>query len=380
MQYLDKTFLDGFRATINSTSIFYKSDRLKEKYNLICVVMDRLESAVNYLNRHDGSPRTEEDFVCFLVYACMVRDAILKLYENVFQRKPDFIGEKNFFKEVKLYSENAFTDENCPTDDVFFEYLRSMAFAHPFETGKRSGRVFFEANERQYCPWVIVQDEYVGIRVYTSSNKFVINDLTFSFENLKAYIKSIYVHLQEIDDWAKNEICFQDDEWKKHKVDRSGSVDAMLQSIKTIYAERFLEPYDIERIESYLKCECSMPRNNDIVQSYRRLLVESLYKISDALDAGDNDALDIATSSIFVRPRKTHQMMHYQLEKIFCYLDDDHGWMDVQWGLKQAKEFAQEFAKNWVTIDVGQMDFEEIKLLVTIACYYETKKQKLDSE
>lgn len=101
MQFLNHALLVEFRETINSSQIFEKSDRLKEKYNLICVVMDRLESAVNYLNNHSDLPRTEEDFVCFLVYACMVRDAVLKLYENIFQRKPDFIGEKKFFKKCE---------------------------------------------------------------------------------------------------------------------------------------------------------------------------------------------------------------------------------------------------------------------------------------
>ena len=172
--YLNKGLLNEFRNTINSTSIFQKTFKLKEKYNLICVVMDRLDSAIGYLNEHEKQPKTEEDFVCFLVYACMIRDGIIKLYENVFERKPSFIDDKKFFRDVKIYSKNAFSEEDCPTDDVFFEYLRSMAFAHPFNTGNRKGRLFLESNEIQYCPWVIVRDNYVGIRVYTSSDKFVI--------------------------------------------------------------------------------------------------------------------------------------------------------------------------------------------------------------
>ena len=376
MQFLNKAILAEFRETINSSSIFEKSDRLKEKYNLICVVMDRIESAIGYLNKHEEYPRYEEDFVCFLVYACMIRDGILKLYENVFQKKPDFIGRKKYFKHVKQYSKDTFTEENCPTDEVFFEYLRSMAFAHPFETGKRNGRLFFENNEKQYCPWVIVQDNYVGIRVYTSSDKFIINDLTFPFDALKEYIKFIYEQLKEINEWAKDEIYFQEEEWKKHKVDRSGSVQGLLQAIKAIYAERFLEPYEIERIESYLTCECVNPQNNEIVQAYRGILKESLYKICDALDSCDYDALDEVTDSIFLRPSKAYPWMHYHLEKIYCYLDDDHHWMDVDWGLRQANAFSKEFAKDWVTIGVGQMSFDEIKLLVTIACYYETKRQE----
>lgn len=375
MQFLNRTILAEFRDTINSSSIFEKSEKLKEKYNLICVVMDRVESAIGYLNRHETHPRYEEEFVCFLVYACMIRDGILKLYESVFQKKPDFVSQRKYFKHVKQYSKDAFSEENCPTDEVFFEYLRSMAFAHPFETGKRTGRLFFENNEKQFCPWVIVQDNYVGIRVYTSSDKFIINDLTFPFDALKEYIKFVYEHLREINEWAKDEIYFQDEEWKRHKVDRSGSTSALVRAIKDIYAERFLEPYEIERIESYLICECTNPQNNEIVQAYRVILKESLYKICDALDDCDYDALGEVADSIFLCPSKGYSWMHYHLEKIYCYLDDDHHWMDVDWGLRQAKAFSEEFAKDWVTIEVGQMSFDEIKLLTTIACYYEAKKE-----
>ena len=53
--------------------------------------------------------------------------------------------------------------------------------------------------------------------------------------------------------------------------------------------------------------------------------------------------------------------------------------MDVQWGLRQAQDFANEFAKKWVVIEIGKMDFSEIKLLVTIACYFEAKEQGLTS-
>lgn len=378
--YLNKGLLNEFRNTINSTNIFQKTSKLKEKYNLICVVMDRLDSAIGYLNEHEKQPKTEEDFVCFLVYACMIRDGIMKLYENVFQRKPSFIDDKKFFRDVKIYSKNAFSEDDCPTDDVFFEYLRSMAFAHPFNTGNRKGRFFLESNEIQYCPWVIVRDNYVGIRVYTSSDKFVIQDLTFDFYNLKAYIKSIYERLDEINIWARDEILLQDQEWAKKKIDRTGTINDLIQNIKNAFAERFLEPYDIECIETYLTCETTNFQNKNIVESYREELTKSLYKICDALDEVDNDALDEATNIIGIRPRNAHSMMYYQLEKIFGYLDNDHGWMDVQWGLRQAQDFANEFATKWVVIEIGKMDFSEIKLLVTIACYFEAKEQGLLKE
>ena len=60
-------------------------------------------------------------------------------------------------------------------------------------------------------------------------------------------------------------------------------------------------------------------------------------------------------------------MMHYQLEKIFSYLNEEYG--DVEWGLIQAEAFSKEFAKKWVIIKPREMGFDEIKMLTNVACY-----------
>ena len=73
-------------------------------------------------------------------------------------------------------------------------------------------------------------------------------------------------------------------------------------------------------------------------------------------------------------------MANYQLEKIFTYLDTRSETIDPNsneyWGLLQAYEFSQEFAKKWVTINIRDMSYDEIKLLVCTACYLEAKEQE----
>ena len=44
-------------------------------------------------------------------------------------------------------------------------------------------------------------------------------------------------------------------------------------------------------------------------------------------------------------------------------------------GVKQAEAFANEFAKKWVIIKPRSMNFEEIKMLTSVACYLEYKEQ-----
>ena len=70
-------------------------------------------------------------------------------------------------------------------------------------------------------------------------------------------------------------------------------------------------------------------------------------------------------------------MMHYQLEKIYGYLNyENDNSDDIEWGLKQAEAFAKEFAKKWVVIKPREMDFYEIKMLTQVACYLEYMEQK----
>lgn len=65
--------------------------------------------------------------------------------------------------------------------------------------------------------------------------------------------------------------------------------------------------------------------------------------------------------------------------KIFYYLDERSEIIDPYsneaWGLKQAEDFANGFAKKWVKIDVETMQYDEIKLLIYTACYLERKEQ-----
>lgn len=373
--FLDPKVARDFREIINSSEIFRRLEKLKERFNLICVVMDRIDSAVNFLNKHSDDPQTEEDYICFLVYACMVKDAISKLYENIYHRKPEYVTQKKYFCDVKQYGKMVFTEETCPTDDMFFEYLRSMAFAHPFETGYRK-RPFIDKDETQYCPWVIVHGAYVGIRVYTSSEKFVIEDLTFAFENLKNYIKERYEYLKEMTIWAEQEIAEQNVEWAQHKVKRSEDVFETIASIKEIYDERFYETYEIEKIERYLKCEVTIPENSKYISKYRDALKQSVEKICDALDNVEECDLASATDDIFAWPRNGHQMMHYQLEKIMCYLGERTDSWDRIWGLKQAEAFSKEFAKKWFIFDFDKMSDEEIQLTVSAACYLECMEQE----
>ena len=384
--FLEEQKIHEFMELINNNEMFTNRSDLLLLYNLICTFKDRMFSAVDYLNKHCNCPTTEEDFVVFLVYACMVYDGFNKMHENLLHQVPPYKGKKKYFKHAKHYKEYYFNGDTCPSDDVFFEYLRAMAFAHPYEVSYR-GRPFLEKNEKHYCPWVVVNNimsfddikDSVGIRMYTNIDQNKIVSLTFSFKSLKGYIKSIYDTFPALIKWAKDVISGQNAEWKLTKVNRKQDAVSVLNEVKSILESRFADAYSIDKAISYLTCATTIASNSNSVELFRKRIIECIPAVCDSVDALDYEKMEDALSIIYARPDKMHQMAHYQLEKIYSYLDERSDYIDPAsneyWGLQQAYAFSQEFAKNWVTIDVRTMQYDEIKLLVAVACYLEKEKQ-----
>ena len=388
--YLDSSIIRRFRETINSSPIFVAHEEYKHKYNLICVFMDRIDSAIQYLNANSEMPRTEEEFINFLVYAAIIRDGVTKLFENIFHNKPPYINEKMYFTDAVRNSEPFFTEDTCPTDDDFFEYIRAMAFAHPYEvSGRKDKRPFMQNGEIHYCPWVIVNptvaifsgiDDGVGIRCYTKLDEDANDSIMFSFAKLKQYILSRYEYIDNLTQWAKNGILDQTQKWQQIQINRSQEPIKLLREIKEILESRFESSFTIDNAIKYLECPSTEKSNDANISLFRNAIIQALPCVCDCVDRLDYNRMEKALDIIYVRPKKMHQMAHYQLEKIFSYLDSRSEVIDRNsseyWGLLQAYEFSQEFAKKWVNIDVVHMLYDEIKLLVRVACFLEAKEQE----
>ena len=103
--FLDQKICDDFRNTINRTPIFMHDERYKSNFNLYCAIMDRVDDSIKYLNEHSESPKTESDFLVFIMYACMVLDAV-----NELQRK---LKNKNTYQNTTEKDANINIKENC---------------------------------------------------------------------------------------------------------------------------------------------------------------------------------------------------------------------------------------------------------------------------
>ena len=372
--FLDFNLVYELRNVINETNIFTDDPVEKEKFDLICAVMDRFDTSIMYFNENNIKPRNENDIVLFFYHCCIIRDGIKEVLKILEIEKEDtYIFENYCEKEPFLMSNDEYMG-----DDKFFEYLRSLFFAHPFLTSRAIPKPI--KGEIQYSPYTMNDRggffkelvDSLGVMVY--SNKREMFHLFIKYDDIKEYIKLKYLTIYEIIESFQKIIDNKTEEWKKRKVNREQSSADILLDIIDILKERYNEDYDVRDLYDYYTCDITNKNNEEIVKKYRKEIENVIPRICDCVDNMDYEEMyNIIRPLLNPFLREIYPMMHYQLEKIYCYLNDDYG--DTKWGLKQAKLFANEFAKDWVEIKIDEMSFIEIKLLVTIACYYQSKKE-----
>jgi len=374
-EFFNTSLLKRFREVINSSNIFHTIPEYKCLWNLICVVMDRLDSSVKYLNAHIDHPTSEDDLILFLVHATIIKDGIYKLHENVYKTKPNTIDSRKWFKEARDIKGPIFNKENCPTDDVFFEYLRAMAFAHPFEVSKR-GRPFIEQNEIQCSPWVFThsvlpwEEDAIGLRVYTNKRDET-QSIFIQFKNLKEYLKERYLLLEVFIKWGLEKISQQNKKWMKTKVERGKGALITLSNICEIMDERYVSHYAIDDAIAILRTQFDSEPNISVVNHVKDMITQKIPSICDCVDTLNYAEIDNLLNFLYERPSGLHNHAHYELEKIFDYLEDERGdclpGSDEEWGLIQAVNFYNAYANRFVAIDFQKMSYLEIKILIRSA-------------
>ncbi len=382
---LNPSFCQDFREAINSSPIFSEDPMYMAQYNLSCAVMDRLDTCIEKLNKYGEYPDSEEDFLVFMMFASMATDAVKEILAQLgICKKKDPINNSDedykYFREAYLNSSIFNPDADIPTDEEFFQYFRSLSFAHPAETSRPK---FLRKGETQYSPWVIVNrevmrhrdcDDEVGIRIYTSLEEHEL-DFLISFSILKDYVRSRYERISLATKWVYEQINAAKTEWKSKKINRNQTPLEVLKEIRKTLADRYETNYSIEELIRYMECELTDMSNEKAVNTYRNVISNTIPSICDAVDNLYHPLVEELCGNLFKRPKNMHQMAGYQLEKIFCYLGNTgspDGLSNVSWGLQQAKNFSESFAKKWVNIDIDKMSHTEIQLLVRVACFMES--------
>lgn len=373
---LNQNVCDELRAAINDTDIFLKDPIEHKNFSFVCAVMDRFDSCVNYINSHSTFPENEFDFITFMSACCCITDGIEQIYSKFNLSLP--ISD-SYFKDICLDNPINVLEADYTGDDRFFKYFRSLVFAHPFETtwsipNKKAG-------EEQYSPYVLLDKyemkfkcETVGAMVYTNlSDEYY--GVVFPFQRLKDYIVYKYNLLSNITIVIRKIITDKENIWKFHKVDRTKDELGILIDVKSILEERYIGTYNIMELISYYSCESTLDINDKSVSIFKLAIENKINDICDAVDSYNHEEVFKIIYSLTSRRPKAPSAMYYQLEKIYSYLDNDSSCSNVRYAIMLAKEFANGFAKKWVTYDFNNMSLGEIKLLTTVACYLEYMDQ-----
>lgn len=377
---IDSKLVSKLRKIIINNPFLGLDVEYKDNFNLICAFMDQFDNTAKYLNSHQNFPLFEDEIILLFHHFCIIRDGI-KAVSKILSIENK---STNIFQS---YCEEIFSIslKNYKGDDKFFDYLRSLFVAHQFITDRSIPNPI--KGEIQYSPYILNDkscvilgfENSVGVVVY--SNKRNMFYICIKFEDLKKYIKLKFEKINDIINYLQCIVNNKIKEWSKRKVNRNQDSVEILLDVMDVLKERYLEYLDIKEIYNYLTCSISDNINREIINKYRKLIVDSIPAICDCIDDMNYDKLDQIISSLRTHKIKSqYEMMDYQLEKIYSYLDDDIPEDKVSIGLLNANLFSEEFAKDWVNINTGDMSFIEIKLLVTIACYYQAQKEESISE
>ena len=292
-----------------------RDEKENKKFLLICALMDRFDTAVKYINEHQKTPKSEEELIIFMVYSCIVKDGVdyikkvlginksedRKIFEDIYINEPIKIGANQEFD-----------------DDKFFDYFRSLVFAHPLFTNRSIPNPM--DGEIQYSPYIVMEPIWrtpfidpIGAMIY-SNKREIMQPVLISFENLKEYIKGKYEEINNVIEGFEKIIKKKEIQWKKHKVNRKQDDIEILKECVNILKERYMESYEIEELITYLTCKNSLKENIENVNKYRSEIKRVIPSICDALDNYNiDDIYDTVSLLLYARPN-AHPMMHYQLE------------------------------------------------------------------
>lgn len=228
---LDGKLVYDLRDVINKTNIFVADVNEKEKFNLICAVMDRFDNSVMYLNSHQTIPTSEDDIIMLFHHFCIIRDGI-KVVSNILNIENQ---STNIFQSYCEKEPFLILTSDYKGDDKFFDYLRSLFFAHPFITDRSIPNPI--KGEVQYSPYILNNrggifpdlKNSVGVMVY--SNKRDMFHICIKFDDLKEYIRLKFEKINDIINAFQDIINNKEKEWSNRKVNRNQDSDAILLDV-----------------------------------------------------------------------------------------------------------------------------------------------------
>ena len=300
-----------------------------EKMYIYSTLLDRLEESVKFLNKNLRFSKDTNWFYLFMLHSCNIISGVHILGEDIKNNINDKINLEEklmYFKNLKVFYKNGTGSYNkikFSYDKEFFNFLRSTSFAHPFQTNGAYGNKL---------------EEYVN------------------------YYKDKY-----------NKITS-----KKHQINRLLSFEDKLSNMIEILDKSHQDSFDLRNLKCYYLCQNTCEENKHVVQKYKKDIENKIDEMCSLTEKRKFSNLNtLVNSFIYCRPYNNGEY-HHQLEKIYSNLCEERDDQIKNSARKMVEKFSKGFAGDWVIIKPYEMTYDEIKLLVTIACYYE--KMQVNNE
>ena len=381
---LDQKVCDSMYDILNHTTIFQYDEDLKAKHSQVCAVLDRLRHAVSWVNRHLETPtgiHAPTQLMTFMMFASLIKDSIEKLRSDfglsavIFDKgRPE---SRQFFSSVCQREPLNISASECPTDDAFFQYFRSLVFAH---SGKvEMSQEILRPGEVQYCPFIVERglkqyanepDDYVGVMIYSTEKDRDWKILRVRFTALKAYLKSRYESLGLILSKIEKKLKANRKAWTKIRVDLTLSPLGQLKFMRKEFEKRCegIMADEVGRLIELFEAPCSLAENQARVVAYRNEIETSIPQLVKCFERLDYSGFIAIVDHFAEHEIDEARKLNYKLRKIFEYLNEENR---REWATCDIDMIAQDFAKKWVRIDQNLMADEELKMLITLACYNE---------
>lgn len=377
--YFDEKVIRDFKKALNNSFIFTRKDEYKFLYNKAYVFINRIESAISYFNSHNEKPKSDEKLILYFVEAAILKDGVYQMHETLFKEKPPLTDSKKWFINAQANGRKLFEKDGSPYDDTYFEYLRALIFAHPFETskGRRVDRFFMSEGEIHMSPWVIAnyndpKREVVGLRIFSNKTLDSLEDVFIGFSNLKKYLLERYNLIAKLTDKINDIISIEKKTWLEHKIAHSNDFYLDLIEIGKVYKERFLDVETLSIYKHIYSITYDSKLNMESIGKVKLILNAKIMTAIVYLNNNENDNAEEELCFIYKRPRNLHESAHYELEKISTYLPEERTTIEIgsneEWGLTQARNFYSKYAHKYVFIDFENYSYKEIKTLVIVAC------------
>lgn len=316
-----------------------------------------------------------QSFYYSLVYSDIIIKTIRKVIDklNISSPYKNSPSAREFLSNLCSKGSILHSKINTPDDEMIWSYLRALAFAHTEETAaKRYRGSFLQEDEIQYSPFPMVDKDKkeVGVTVYSSLKGYT-GTFMLPYEALKRFVLSRFELISEIVRLAKKRIKEHERKLPRDVIEEGVGPIAMLRNLRKKYVERFDSIYagDFDFALMCLTCQTSLSKNEDKVKYFRMELESAIPNAVRAFNRLDyEECLKHLNDICCYRLLGVSDSVKDHLQTVFAHLKNGDDKYELA---KQCVvELMPDFLSKYVEIDVDVMSDDEIKMLITVACYF----------